>query len=427
MGLAPVTDQWGTYDMEIITSDNIRERVIKALASEFPDKSGAKESGRPMALPALDYLRSVNPVLVQDNEVRNMVIEALSCCALGYRWYAALALHAIGDPLGIVHLTYNSLSIHPITGQHQPSSSGWGDGYLIQHALSMTDECIELLIQDILNPPGYLHADVLSMLPPERIVNRVLSLLDQPLRIAAQAAYVLAMKGRSEGRAVLEQIAETMNLRYIELAIIGLSHIPNQRTVELIRGFTDQNHPIYGKSDYEFGVNWLSKKELLTKSMQRLLMLEPGTGAPFIEVMKHFYMLPPAREWKVGMGITIPVNLVAPTLFEITLHSVTWTPDFIAEFATESERNELAEIQTKGMLEFLEAVPMDNLRPLSWPRFMSWAKRPMDSRNFFGENILGIQVVNDKEDYLFSATDWLLNPQDYRLGSHRWFSIGLES
>lgn len=413
--------------MTITWPVNIRELVVKALVSESHDKKGRIGFNRPQALSPLWYLAMVNPELVYDDEIRELVFEYASCRALGYRDYAALALHAIGDPRGILHLTYNCLGIHPITGQHQPSSSGWGDGYLIRHAQSMTDECIELLIQDILNPPGYLHADALSMLPPERIVNRVLPLLDQPIRIAAQAAYVLAMKGRSEGRAILEQIAEAMNLRFIELAIIGLSHIPNQRTVELIRGFTDSNHPIYGKKDDEFGVDWLSKKELLTKSMQRLLILEPGTGAPLIEVMKHFYLLPSAREWKVGMGVTIPESLVAPTLFETGNYCVTWAPDFISEFATEPERNELAEMQTKGMLEFLEAVPMDNGISSGWPMFMCWQKRPMDTRNSFGEDVLRIQVVNGKEDYLFAATDWLLNPQGYQLGSHRRFARGLEN
>lgn len=421
----PAIDDGAAFKMTISWPENIRELVIKALVSESSNKKGRIGFSRPEAVLALNYLATVNPSLVHEEEIRELVIEYLGSHALGYRNFAAMALHAIGDPLGILNLTYNCLGTHPITKQNQPRSSGWGDGYLIRRAHCMTDECIDLLLRDMRNPPNYLHADVLSTLPPERIINRVLPLLDQPLQIAAQAAYVLAMQGRDEGRAVLEQIAEAMNLRYIELAIIGLSHIPNQHAVELIRGFTDPKHPVFGKSDHEFGVDWLSKKELLTKSRQRFLMVDSDTGAPFVEVMRRFYLLPPAREWKVGAGVTIPESLVAPQLFEAGTYCVTWAPDFIAEFSTDSDRRELVEIQTSGFSDFLDAVPMENGVSRGWPMFMMWQKRQMDSRNFLGENVLGIRVVNDRADYIFAATDWLMNPQDYRVGSHRRLLYGL--
>lgn len=411
--------------MMITCPGNIRELVIKALVSESHDKKGRIGFNSPQALSALGYLAKVNPALVRDDEIRELVIEYLDCRALGYRNYAAIALHAINDPLGILGLTHNCLSTHPVTEQYQPSSSGWGDAELIRRAQSMTDECVDLLIQDVQQPAGYFHADALCALPAERIVAKMLPLLGQPLRIAAQAAYVLAIKSRDEGRTILEGLAESMNLRYIELAIIGLSHIPDRRGVELVGGITDPAHPIYGSSDQVFGLAELNKKQLLTKSMQRLLIMDAKAGKSFIDIMKRFYLLPPARKWTVGSGVTIPASLGAPELFEIGNYCVTWAPDFITEFAAESDRAELARIQTKGICEFLEAVPMDNGVSRGWPQFMSWQKRLMDSRNFIGENVLGVRVVNDKDDYIFAATDWLLNPQGYRIGSHRRVLHGL--
>lgn len=410
----------------ITCPDNIRELVIAALVSESKYKKGRIGFNRPQALSALGYLATVNPALMCDDEIRELVIEYLGCRALGYRNYAAIALHAIDDPLGIVGLTHNCLSTHPVTEQYQPSSSGWGDAELIRRAQSMTDECVDLLIQDVQHPAGYFHADALSALPAQRIVPKMLPLLGQPLRISAQAAYVLAMKSRDEGRAILERLVESMNLRYVELATIGLSHIPDRRAAELVGAIADPVHPIYGSSDQVFALAGLSKKELLTKSAQRSLIMAPKAGNSFIDIMKRFYLLPPAREWNVGSGITIPAIMGTPELFETGNYCVTRAPDFIAEFATESDRAELARIQTNGVCEFLEAVPMDSGVSTGWPQFMLWQKRVMDSRNFTGENVLGVQVVNDKDDYIFAATDWLLNPQDYRAGSHRRVLHGLD-
>jgi hypothetical protein len=259
--------------MMITCPDNIRELVIAALVSESKYKKGRIGFNRPQALPALGYLAKVNPALVRDDEIRELVIEYLDCRALGYRNYAAIALHAIDDPLGILGLTHNCLSTHPVTEQYQPSSSGWGDAELIRHAQSMTDECVDLLIQDVQHLAGYFHADALSALPAQRIVPKMLPLLGQPLRIAAQAAYVLAMKSRDEGRATLERLVESMNLRYVELAIIGLSHIPDRRAVELVSAIADPVHPIYESSDQVFALAGLSKKELLTKSAQRSFIM----------------------------------------------------------------------------------------------------------------------------------------------------------
>ena len=404
--------------MRISRPSNIRELIVHALASELPRGN--------QSLPALEYLCDVDTELGRDDEIRKMVIEYLNCRASGYRDHAARALHAIGDPLGILHLTYNCLSTHPVTGQYRPGTSGWSDISLIQRAASMTDECIDLLIQDIRNPPGYLHADALSVLPVERIAARMLSLLDQPDRIAVQAAYVLALKERDEGRTVLERLVETMNLRFLEMAIIGLSHIPNQHAVELINGLTNPNHQIYRKSDHEFEMEGLSKKRLLAKSLQRLLAMNREKTTPFLEIMRRFYMLP-TSEWRVGSGIVMPVDLVAPTLFIAWQdHVITPAPDFIVEFATEADRKELAEIQKAGMREFLKAVPVERLLSNRWPNFMLWNRHPRDSKDF-NHTVFGVKITNAEEDYLFAAADWILNPQDYRIGSHRYFprSLGL--
>ena len=135
----------------------------------------------------------------------------------------------------------------------------------------------------------------------------------------------------------------------------------------------------------------------------------------------------PTSEWRVGSGIVMPVDLVAPTLFIAWQdHVITPAPDFIVEFATEADRKELAEIQKAGMREFLKAVPVERLLSNRWPNFMLWNRHPRDSKDF-NHTVFGVKITNAEEDYLFAAADWILNPQDYRIGSHRYFprSLGL--
>lgn len=377
---------------------------------------------------ALNTLEA-KPELAAQARIHSLLVEMLGFSdGIGYRNQAARILYSLGDPLGILHLTYNCLSEHPVIGQPQIGGSGCSDAYLIRRASSITDECIDLLIADICRSPGYLHADALAVAPADKVIPRMLPLLEMPIHISAQAAYVLAMHKNDKGRKLLEQIAEDANLRLIELAIIGLSHIPDAHAIDLIKGYADDRHPVYLKSDLEFTQENLNRKELLTKSRQRSRILERGKNISFIDVMKEFNATSTQQEIKL-QGVKVPANF-APILFMDILVFLTHAPDFIAEFATPAERNVLAEIQGVGMQQLFEVAGSDLLvieKSNSWSRFMLWYNHPTDSRE---HNILfyleGVQIHNDEEDYLFAATDWILNPEGYRHGSHRRLTVGLE-
>lgn len=392
--------------------------------------------GTARGLSALNTLQA-KPELAAEGRIHSLLVDMLMDNRLGYSNAAACILVNLGDPLGILHLTYNCLNKHPLTGQLQIGGSGCSDAYVIRHASSITDECIDLLIADICRSPGYLHADALAVAPADKVIPRMLPLLEMPIHISAQAAYVLAMHKNDKGRVLLEQIAEDENLRLIEMAIIGLSHIPNVHAIDLIKGYADDHHPAYLKSDLEFAQEQqtkitheqLTKKELLTKSRQRLRILEREENVSFVDVMKEFYATSALHKLEL-QGVKLPEDFV-PTLF-VGKQYHTSAPDFIAEFATPSERNTLAAIQRVGMRQLLEVITSDMLIvdvSVHWPSFMRWYKRPLDSRIFNSPSVFyleGVQIHNDAEDYLFAATDWILNPEGYRHGSHRRLTVGLE-
>lgn len=46
--------------------------------------------------------------------------------------------------------------------------------------------------------------------------------------------------------APLEGIAEDGGLKLLELALIGLSHIPDGQALDVIQGYASPDHPVYG-------------------------------------------------------------------------------------------------------------------------------------------------------------------------------------
>lgn len=105
------------------------------------------------------------PFLAEDDRIREMVSRQLETNALGYRYLASRILCRLGDPRGILHLTYNSLSKHPKLGDDHTRVSGWSDGWAIRWAHLLTEECLTLLIDDICGDRSYLHADLLASAP----------------------------------------------------------------------------------------------------------------------------------------------------------------------------------------------------------------------------------------------------------------------
>lgn len=357
------------------------------------------------------------PFLAEDDRIREMVSRQLETNALGYRYLASRILCRLGDPRGILHLTYNSLSKHPKLGDDHTRVSGWSDGWAIRWAHLLTEECLTLLIDDICGENSYLHADLLASAPKELVVSRLLELLDSNRLASVQAAYALAWHGRREGQSILQSIIDECDVPLFELALVALSHIPDSGVLAMLESLANQQHAIFGKLDTEE-----SKEKLATKAAQRLIVLQEQDENVFIDAMEHFYTSmeraykDTQREFIVKKGFRLPDGY-EPKLFFLQQHSVTWTADFIFEFANERARKKLSDIQTARLLELFRHIPDDKYYELSNELYFAWFEHPRDSRCFRKRELSGVKVHNELEDFVFVATDWLLRPEKYRVGA----------
>lgn len=127
---------------------------------------------------SLEILYAVPEFARNDSDIHELVIQVLSTKSLGFRWKASAVLHAIGDPLGILHHTYNSLRIHPLLAFDHTDISGWHES-VIRHADDLTEQCIDLLVDDMQGNSACFHGGTLAQLPAEIIVPRILPLLER--------------------------------------------------------------------------------------------------------------------------------------------------------------------------------------------------------------------------------------------------------
>jgi len=388
------------------------------------------------------------PELARNTEIYLFLIEVLNKAPIGFRYYAAGVLCQIGDPLGILHLTYNSLSTHPTLKVRQDQISGWSQAALLRRAADLTDECIELLIAELKAPKGYFQVDVLSAVPSEKIVPRLLPLLDESEKPAMAAAYVLAIKGLDEGRKILENLLESE--RYVELAVIGISHIPDDKALHYLRVYSDPNHDIYKRHDEALRI------KLLRHITERLFLLECRESNRVARAMERFHfhalhdLMANGRESTVS-GLNNPRNKeTSPSLYrEWEQIAARWmhpqkecnpgffvadartygklgrgvcAPDLLSEFSTKEDRAFCAERQRASIRTLLDAVDSSqwgNGEPIgAEPRFLSSLMPTGKEYRLENYYVPGFAIEYDAEDYEKAAVEWILDPGKYRFGSY---------
>lgn len=399
--------------MVITLPENIRELILGC------------ESNSLAELAALGIVEDF-PFLAEDGRIKAMVSRQLGANALGYRYLAARILCKLGDPQGILHLTYNSLSKHPMLGCDHTKVSGWSDAYAIRWAHLLTEECLEFLIDDVCGDNSHLHADLLASAAKELVVPCLLELLDSNRLVSVQAAYALACHGRREGSDILQSIIDKCDESLFELALVALSHIPDQSVLILLESVANQQHTIFIKLDSD-----AKKKQLATKAAQRLMVLQEEGNNILVGAIEYFYTnqerdyLDTQREFIMKQGIKLPEGY-EPKLFLLQQHSVTWTADFIFEFSNESARKELSNIQTARLLELFSYLSDDEYIKISHAPFLTWFEHPKDRQKFRNSYLPGVDVRNEREDFMFAAVDWLLHPNKYRIGAinHLRYNFG---
>lgn len=91
--------------------DALRDLVLQELKSKYP--AGALS------------VIGLYPELAKDAEVAVAIRPWLLNPASGFRRLAALALHNAGFADGILHITYNSLRVHPLLNLDYLAGSSW--------------------------------------------------------------------------------------------------------------------------------------------------------------------------------------------------------------------------------------------------------------------------------------------------------------
>lgn len=332
------------------------------------------------------------PQYAQDSEIKQGIINCLSDSIPRHRRDAAYILHKIGHPLGIDHLVYGGLTVHPEFGyihtQWDVQINSRID--LIRVAAHLQDIHIGLLMEDTRQPDGNLHIDILAALPKERIVDRIRPWLAGTERERIHAAYVLAIKGDREGGSVLKKLLQ--DGRHIEFAFVGLSHIPDDESISLFRDYLNPQFPIYLNPVVPDFAG------LLFPRVKRILDFRlPLSENPSEEMLLDYF-----RRYYISSGNVyplVPAGLLRSNAEVLHLPS---SATLIAELASLKVRQKLVELQRIIIDKILETDQKPDWRFLNMP--------PDDSNL----TKLGMKIIVGQDDYVNAVIDRIMHAEKYR-------------
>ncbi|MGR9088043.1 MAG: HEAT repeat domain-containing protein [Gammaproteobacteria bacterium] len=366
------------------------------------------------------------PELAKDPEVAEAIRPWLLNPASGFRRMSALALHRAGHADGILHITYNSLRVHPLLQvDYLVGSSWWYD--VIRHATALTDECIDLLIQDMTGELPFFHGLTLALVPAEKIVPRMLPLLGQDNVQAFYAAFVLAMHGREEGRGLLEKAAKEATNPF--LACLALAKIPDGHALDCLKAYLDKDHPVFQKLNPYFHGD--------IRILVTVLVYFLENGQDLCCLFVEHYSTPlgsfgvyngPGKKdnlFNIHVSDTNQEHLDTPIL--CSYGNMLTAADFLALWGRNDADviNRCLEVQRRALGAFFEILDINRFRNLdSNQTSILSGYFPHPEANFF--SICGRHMeqafINDfhvrleKDDYIRGATDWIIHGEQYRRG-----------
>ncbi len=389
---------------------DLNRSYIESLAATL--ERGIDE-GNPEVISCLNILLAVPEYATTNSEIRNQLVRLLSSRALGYRQDAARILHAIGDPLGILHLTYNSLKSHPILGLDHTKISGWHER-VIRHAEDLTDQCIDLLVADMRGSFACFHGRTLAQLPAEKIVPRVAPLLEERGKAAEFATYVLAAKGQYDD--VPDILVNWLRTdSYPKHPLRALAYLRGKKALSIAKEYADRSHPLYLSGKYRD----INATLILpfAKYVQDIIESDSAGSTAhivekyFLQEISHLMTFNPAN----GMFDRV-FNLRNPIIFFLLGSTGVSATEYLLCHATQQEREAYATVQREAVERlFLEnALNYDQLRYMGAYQFMHGDALPDTGDRYpsiYGAS--GMRIYFDQADYLLAATDWLLHPQRY--------------
>lgn len=347
--------------------------------------------------------------LVHEPRIKGLLLRLVAHPMPAVRRSVGRSLARAGYGEGLQCLTWCALGTHPVLKHSQRADKDSNartvsKQYLFPFARLLDDELIQALVDDLAEPRGNHHVDLLSAAPVERVSGKVEPLLrSKDERLRAAAAVVLGRNGRDDVRPVLEK--EISEGRNIELALAALSHIPNARVLELLEYFENEEHTPYRKWP-----NDPRRVRLIMLARRRRFLLSSTPLHRAKETLDRFF----GKDYpEYAQQSVVPRLYRVGSRWEAGIDENTEsTADFVAEFFSEGERAACAAQQT-------EAMRIVKRSPAFQPR------RADVSRDFLlgplvepsGKFLPGVTLFFDDPDYEFGATDWIRNAERYRVGT----------
>jgi hypothetical protein len=328
----------------------------------------------------------------------------------GVRLSVGRSLAQAGYREGLLCLTWCALATHPVLkqgqGEEQDSNvRALSKQYLMPFAPALDDELVALLFEDLKDPRGNRHFDVLAAVPAELSSAKLEPFLaSRDERLQAAAAFVLGRQGRQDVRQILER--EIGKKQHIELALLALSHIPDARVMELLEYFENPNNAPY----HEWKTDLRRARLAMLARRRRFLLSHVATRK---ETLSRFFR----KDYPEYSRDSAPVRLYhlgrrwggAEDDKDENTES---TADFIAEFLSADERAACVAEQ----LEAMKTVrPSPAFQPRDRNRIFDFLAGPLCEP--IGKFLPGVTLFFDHPDYDFAATDWIRNAERYRVGT----------
>jgi len=356
------------------------------------------------------YTLELIPELAHEPSIKHALLELVSHSWPGVRRSVGLTLAKAGYREGLQCLTWCALATHPVLKQSQRDEQDsnvriLSKHYLLPFAPMLDDELVGLMVEDLKDPRGNHHFDVLSAVPHQLAWARLQPLLaSSDERLQAAAAFVLGRQGKEDVRPILER--EVDGKRHIELALLALSHIPDSRVMGLLEHFEDERNAPY--REYQSDVRRIRLAMLARR--RRSLLSQASTPK---EALSRFFR----KDYPEYSHNSAPVQLYHlgrrwGTADHENDENTESTADFIAEFVPADQRAACVAEQLAAM----KAVkPSPVFQPRDRNRIFDFLLGAVVEPT--SKFLPGVTLFFDHPDYDLAATDWIQNAERYRVGT----------
>lgn len=348
------------------------------------------------------YTLLLCPEFAEPEEIRQRLHGFLLHKLAQVRRVAATVLAKIGDPDGVLHLTYNILSRHPVLKQNQINAERdfafCAQQALLPFAGRLTPQCVELMFSDLLSGTGKHQLDVLALAPINLVEKFAIEGLNRRGLISVYCAYILARHNRNEGLSVL---IDCMNRGWhVELGVLGLSHVGDKSHTDLFNQYLQLDLPIYRRYENLFG--FLHR---ICELRRDLLVLPPSKR---LTAVLEKYLLNRVKFHNIEVQLLSVGNRNRGVL-----DTAGSTVDLVEEFASVEERDSLYKVQRENAAMILDRTPVENT-PVRELGLYCLGLPDQKPELYYPK----IKITFAKEDLLDAASDWLLHPEKFRFGQY---------